>query len=225
MSQPTYSSQPPPLSNPTPTAPASPPPRGFRLRRFIWLLPLLFVGSCLLAELPYEPARWKLARALEARDGGEKERAELLLTEAFRTFPNDPMLLMQRAEWRLEDKQLEKAIEDADLALQMAGENRDWLVIHSSFLQSAGRHARAVEDWKKINAISQRTGKPPRELALNGLAYSQALAQTDLDQALINIEQALEFRPNDPMMLDTRGYILYLKQQFEPALADFMRSI
>jgi tetratricopeptide (TPR) repeat protein len=179
----------------------------------------------MLSELPREPARWQLARALEARSNGDKEQAAALLEEVFQEFPDDPMLLIQRAEWRVEDKQVEAGIQDADLALKLAGEDRDWLEIHSSFLQNAGRHELAVEDWKKINVISQRTGKPARESALNGLAYAQALAQLDLDQALMNVEQALELTPDHPMILDTRGYILYLKQDFEAALADFMKSI
>ena len=225
MSQPSYPPQSSPPNRPKTVPSAKSPPRRLSIRRFFWLLPLFFLASFLLAEVPFEPARWKLAQALEARSHGEKERADALLEEAFQTFPRDPVLLMQRAEWRLEDKQIEKAIEDADLALEVAGENRDWLAIHASFMQTAGRPAAAVEDWKKIDAISVRTGRPSREEALNGLAYFQALANMNLDQALANVEQALELSPGEIGMLDTRGYILYLQKQYEPALADLMKAI
>ena len=79
-----------------------------------------------------------------------------------------------------------------------------------------------MADAKKIDQISQRSGNPSRAEALNGLAYAQAVAKVEIDEALANVNEALEL--HDPIdkdkehpkynILDTRGYIRFLKGQY-----------
>ncbi len=44
------------------------------------------------------------------------------------------------------------------------------------------------------------------KVTLNALAYTRALALRDLDQALIDINEALSYAPDDPMLRDTRAW-------------------
>jgi len=203
-----------PASNPpnsSQSGQSSPFRRAPKLRYVIGLPLLLMLGIGVAIQGPREIGRWKLAAALDLRAEGKTEQAYAQLTEAMRWFPDNPMLLLQRADWRLEDGQKDEAIADADRMLDLSDDSPSWLAAHSHFMQSAGKHERAVEDWKKIDRESQRTGKPHRATSLNGLAYAQALAEVDIDKALENVNDALEFSPGNPAILDTRGFLLYLK--------------
>jgi tetratricopeptide (TPR) repeat protein len=93
------------------------------------------------------------------------------------------------------------------------------------FLQKAGQFKKAVQDWKELEKLSERNGNPSRSTALNGLAYAQALAQQDLDDALMNVNKALALSPDNPAILDTRGYLLYLTKEYEAALVDMNGAV
>src|SRR6478752_2128527 len=103
----------------------------------------------------------------------------------------------------------------------LAGEESyRWLIVHASFVQHAGDFASAVEDWKKIEQFSLRSGIPSRATALNGIAYAQALAKTNLNKALESANEALELARDNPNILDTRGYIHFQREEYADALAD-----
>ncbi len=55
---------------------------------------------------------------------------------------------------------------------------------------------------------------------LNQIAYARALANEELDEALIDIDEALGYRPDDPSLRDTRAWIYYRLGRYEEALAD-----
>lgn len=55
---------------------------------------------------------------------------------------------------------------------------------------------------------------------LNALAYGRALAHVELDQALIDIDEALSYHPNDADLRDTRGWVRYHLGRYEEALED-----
>jgi tetratricopeptide (TPR) repeat protein len=207
------------------STPPSPPRRAFSLRTLFLLILLVLIGPCMIVEIPQEIGRWKLAQAIELRAGGKKDAAYDTLAEAMRRFPNNPSLFLQRADWRLEDGQKEEAQADADRMLELGGNTQRWLMLHSSFLQYAGKFAEAVQDWKELDKLSERNGNPARSTALNGLAYAQALAQKDLDEAVANANRALELSPGNPAILDTRGYLLYLTKDYAAALKDMDAAI
>src|SRR5262245_33699197 len=174
-------------AQPQTTAPSSPPEVQRRvrpLRRFFWLLVVAAIGPCAATLAPGEIGRWHLAAALNVRSQGQKEAAYEKLAAAMAWFPKSPELVLQRAEWRLEDGQRDEALADCDRMLELGGDRHDWLRVHAQFLQNAGQFVRAVEDWKRINELSERSGIPSRQDALNGLAYAQALAEVELDEAL-----------------------------------------
>jgi len=222
-------------SRPSAAAPGADVRPARRLRPWIWLVVIAFLGSFALAQIPREIGRWHLAAALKLRDQGQKDPANEQLLAAIAWFPNSPLLLLQRAEWRLEDGQREEAFADCDRMLELGGETPSWLQVHGQFLQNAGEFVRAVADWKKIERFSQRSGIPSRAQALNGLAYAQALAGIELDEALKNVNQSLELMPAETSVsekkhdslraeraaiLDTRGWILHLQGHDDQAIVD-----
>jgi tetratricopeptide (TPR) repeat protein len=203
---------------------AQPDRRAIRLR-IIWLMALAIVGAFVGLQIPRELGRWELASAIMARKSGEREAAYEKLNSAIAWFPDNAELLLQRAEWRLADGKREEALADADRMLELSGTSLESLQLHSQFLQNAGEFRRAVDDWKKIDELSQRLGNPNRATALNGLAYAQALAKVDLGAALTHVNEALETAPNESAILDTRGFILHQQGQDENALEDMDRSV
>jgi len=204
---------------PASTRPTPPKPRR-GLRPLTWLLLLAIIGSFTATQIPLEIGRWHLASAINRRDKDQKEAAYRELDAAIARFPKSPELLLQRAEWRLDDGQQEEALADCDRMLEVSGGEYKWLAAHSLIFQNAGHFDRAMDDWKKIEEFSERSGIPSRATALNGLAYAQALAKSELDDALKNVNQALELEPNTAAMLDTRGYIYYLQGDYDSAIGD-----
>ncbi len=60
---------------------------------------------------------------------------------------------------------------------------------------------------------------------LNGLAYARALANIELDEALRDVNRALELTGKQAALLDTRGYIHFRRGAFESARADLNEAI
>lgn len=217
------------MSSPAKSPPAKSPPTSRRVplaqQRMRWLIFLILVGPCTALQAPLEVGRWKLAAAVQARADGQSERAYAGLEDAMRWMPGSPKLYLERAEWKLADGKRDEAFADNDKMLEFAGDSLPWLKIHSDFLYSAGRRAEAVADWKKIDELSQRSGKPSRVEALNSLAYYQALSNIELEEALQHANEALELAPQDAGILDTRGYVNYQLGRYTAALDDMNRAI
>src|SRR5215468_3933930 len=101
-----------------PAAPGGANQRLRGLRPLTWLLLFAIVGPCALTLAPGEIGRWYLAQALNLRDHGQKQAAYEKLATAVAWFPKNPELLLQRAEWRLEDGEREDAMADCDQMLE-----------------------------------------------------------------------------------------------------------
>jgi tetratricopeptide (TPR) repeat protein len=174
---------------------------------------------------PPEIAAWHLAAAQEQRAAGNKDAAYDRLQHAHRWSPGSAGVLLQRAAWRLEDGQTEDALADADAAAELRPDEFRILSLRAQILQHLDRHAEAIQDWKTIDRLSQTRGTPERPTALNGLAYARAVGKLDLQEGLQNVEEALKIRPNEPAILDTRGYLLYLLGEYDKAIVDMDAAV
>jgi tetratricopeptide (TPR) repeat protein len=196
------------------------------MRRLLVLAALLILLAPFVAVLgPVEIAAWHLAAAQEERAAGKKEEAYDRLTDAMRWSPRSAGLYLQRAAWKLEDKQLDEALGDADQAAELNPDDYDTLSLRALILQHLDRHAEAIQDWKAIDRLSLTRGWPDRTTALNGLAYARAVGKLDLKEATRNVEEALKLEPRNPAILDTRGYLLYLQGEHAKALVDMDAAV
>jgi tetratricopeptide (TPR) repeat protein len=200
-----------------------PVPRGIRPLTLILLAGV--VGPCIALQIPREMGCWHLASAVSLRAKGEKQAAYEKLAAAMRWFPQNPELLHRRARWQLADGEVEKALADNDAMLALTDQNVNLNQAHAALLWEAGKFKEAINDWKAIDQHSLRSGIPSRAEALNGLAYGQALADDELEEALENVNQSLDLKPDDAQVLDTRGYVYYRLKKYDLALADFDRAI
>ncbi|HEX5104701.1 MAG TPA: hypothetical protein VFV87_12860 [Pirellulaceae bacterium] len=234
--RPTYPPFDPPPGQPTPVPPPAPGPVGpfpdqapkrprWGPRLIVVVLIALLVAPCAAVLAPREIAHWYLASAQELRSSGQKDEAYNRLAEAIRWSPKHAGLLLQRAAWRLEDSQAEKALEDANQAAELARDNFTVLYLRSQILQQLDRHAEAIQDWKAIDRLSLTRGTPSRAMALNGLAYARAVGRLELDEALKNVAEALELEPKSAAILDTRGYLRHLNGENEKAIVDMDAAV
>src|SRR5438105_5381507 len=76
-----------------------------RIRRLVWLALVAALVGWGLMQVPREIGRWHLAAAFKLRGEDKKEAAYRELEAAMARFPNNARLLLQRAQWRLEDGQ------------------------------------------------------------------------------------------------------------------------
>lgn len=205
------------LSGPTPPRPRFRP--AFLLILFGIIIPVTAW------RIPGEISGWHLASALRHRELKDSTTAYRQLELANYWTPDRPLLLLQRAEWKLDDAQREEALADCEKMLALTKGDYRWLMIHASFLQHTGKFAEAVEDWKQIEQFSLRSGNPTRDIALNGLAYARALAKSDLEEALKNVNESLDLAPDEPNLLDTRGFIRFLQGNSEAALEDLSKAL
>src|ERR1051326_4530127 len=130
-------------------SPKVPPSTGRRrIGGWVWLFLLAILGGTAITQAPLEVGRWHLAKAIKLRKEGEKDAAYQEVTAAIKGSPTSPELVLQRAEWEIDDGEKDKALADIDKSLEIAGNELVWLQVHSLFLQNCGEFKRAVEDWK-----------------------------------------------------------------------------
>lgn len=126
-----------------------------------------------------------------------------------------------RGHLRLEKRDLQGALEDFTKVTAMKPHDSNAYLMRATALQQLQRHEAAIAEVTK--AIEIRGEASPT--LLNSRAYFRALAGTQLDEALADVEKALEREANNAAYLDTRGYILYLKGEHAKALVDMNRAL
>ena len=152
-----------------------------------------------------ELARWHVAAGYAAIYRGDKPAAIAALDRAVLRDADNPAWFSLRAHWKLSNSDAAGALADAETLLKIVRE------------QSASSVPGAEIDLKR---------------ALNTRAYCCALANTDLEQALLDIEEALDMKHvpiEDAGLLDTRAYLRYLtgteRADFEAGLADANQAV
>jgi len=182
--------------NDSPEEPTKTQPRAKRRGpRFFWLLAGLMAGMVLIVELPNQWLAWKLAAALEAREAGDKARANQMLDELLQKRPDDEQYQTVRYMWNKEDGKYEEALQFLNKQLASAPEGTErfgaLIMDRSQVYLHLGRHSEAVADCLELVRLNEKIGRPERQQVLNLLAYTRALAGTDLEAALADADAAV----------------------------------
>jgi tetratricopeptide (TPR) repeat protein len=194
-------------------------------RLVILIVILLALGPVMYLEGPAEVARWYQAVAMERWSAGEKQVALARLQDSLRWAPDQADALVCRGDWRLEDQEFQKALDDYNSALACNPTHIQALLNRSQAFQHLGLHKEAIRDWKKLVDIGRSAPEYQRALLLNGLAYAQALGNVELKEALENVIQAINLAGENSAMLDTRGYIHFRAGKFEAAEPDLNLAV
>ncbi len=189
------------------------------------ILITLVLGPVLWMWAPRERARWYAAKALEKQLAGQPESALAYLDRALEWDVQSDWLYRQRGDWLVDAGRYEQALEDYTRAIALAPDEALNYMQRSVAWQHLGRHDRSIADWERVEALFTNRSQRHRAIAWNGLAYARALGKQDLDQALAEVERALAIFGPDPAMLDTRGYIQFLRGELETAREDLNQAV
>jgi len=216
-----------------------------RILRWGLLATLLAVALVVaIREAPRELARWQMAAAVEHQRNGDLDAALAAMDSAIERDSRSADLFRRRSQLRLEAALLEgnldnerhareASLADIDRAIELAGEKRQYLLQRSIILQHLGRHEEAVADWHAIVRIDARQpfwlqmlsdSNEQLYSSYNNRAYARALADIEYEDAMLEIEAALDHQPDDhpgvPDWLDTRGYLHWKQAKRHADLAE-----
>ena len=119
----------------------------------------------------------------------------------------------------LDQEQQQQALSTATEALEEHPDNIEIRYARAMLYDGIGRPADAEADLKQI--IEQ---EPENAVALNALGYILTTRTDRLREARGYIEKALRLDPNNPAILDSMGWVLFLEGQLEPALEYLSRA-
>jgi len=119
----------------------------------------------------------------------------------------------------LDQEQQQQALSTATEALEEHPDNIEIRYARAMLYDGIGQPADAEADLKQI--IEQA---PENAVALNALGYILTTRTDRLREARGYIEKALRLDPNNPAILDSMGWVLFLEGQLEPALEYLSRA-
>lgn len=209
------------------------PPREPRPRRRVsprtarWIVLLVAGGMVLLGTRGFWKARLNesVAEYYERR-GRERQLLDDLpgaladFDSALAWAPDQVGLYYWRAIARLESHDVEGSLRDCD---QLLSRNPfpEAYQLRSQANQRLGKHDEALADSTQYLELADPQDPNP----WNNRAYVRALAGRELNEALTDIERAIQLGGPSAAFLDTRGYILFLLGQYDRALADLDEAI
>lgn len=227
---------------------------GFGFRVWRWGLVLVFVGlligaafrTRLVDEGRQMMAGWLTDRAEKKFRLGDLPGALDDANRAASLAPDDSEVRMLRAELRLESGDVAGSLDDYNQLVRLAPKFAQAYLGRSIVLQRLNRHREAIDDLTKAIELG-RDGDPT---PLNNRAYARAIAGVELEEALADVQQALDTvernlqqielamgnnhramsrhvlllyaaqRGAKAAYLDTRGYLFYLLGRYQEAQSD-----
>ncbi|WP_416186602.1 tetratricopeptide repeat protein [Fulvimarina sp. 2208YS6-2-32] len=153
-----------------------------------------------------------------------KDEAKEHLKRATETYPDDIQAYTALADVLAADKDyaevtvaLNKAIE---LAEPITAENWNLFYQRGISYERQDQWPKAEADFKKALELS-----PNQPQVLNYLGYSWVDQNTNLEEGLDMIRQAVELRPNDGYIIDSLGWAFYRLGRYAEAVDELERAI
>jgi len=118
-------------------------------------------------------------------------------------------------------------LQDYTKSLELLSTGRDLVIedpeLLSQFYSSLGSVYFKTNSWTECEKSFEQAliQNPDNATALNNYAYYLALKKVQLDKALGIIQYAVSMQPNNAIYLDTFGFVLFQKKQYQNALVQF----
>ncbi|MBL9037476.1 MAG: tetratricopeptide repeat protein [Archangium sp.] len=166
-------------------------------------------------DLPGLEVAW--ARALER--AGQPKEAEAQLVKAFSARPSAEVYEALGGFYARVNRNAEAAVL---FASALARQPRDEALIFalSAALERKGEWARAIDRMRTVLEVS-----PANAAALNFIGYTMADHGGDLDEAERLVRAALEERPDSAAFLDSLGWVLFKRGDYERAVETLERAV
>lgn len=166
----------------------------------------------------YLPAQLRIAHLLGEQ--GKIDEARRHLREArTKTAQERVQLTIAEAQLLRDAKQHQAAFDLLDSALAKEPEQTELLYETALMAEKLGRMEVLETNLRKLIAL-----KPDSAQAYNALGYSLADRNLRLGEASELIEKALALSPDDPFILDSRGWLLYRQGKLAEALKQLERA-
>lgn len=141
------------------------------------------------------------------------EEARQLLQRVRNELPQAaPQLIMVEVELLVDADDHASALELLDTSLEDAPDDPDLRYARALALERAGDLPRAEADLRHVLENDENDAR-----ALNALGYLLVVQERKLDEARDLIDRALVIEPEDPAIMDSKGWLLY--KQGDPSAA------
>ncbi len=137
--------------------------------------------------------------------------------EALELFPTDAEVYYYTGLGYLKLQEYPKSLEILSTGRDLVIENPELL---SQFYSSLGSVYFKMNNWTACeNSFEQALiQNPDNATALNNYAYYLGIKKVQLDKALGIVQYAVSMQPNNAIYLDTFGFILFQKKQYQAAV-------
>lgn len=165
----------------------------------------------------------ELGRSDALRESGRSDAAVEVLRQAARRFPDTREVHQHLGDTLRSLERFEEAKAAYDRAIELIGtpEQSDWPVFFARgiALERTDNWPQAEADFRE--ALRLEPGQPQ---VLNYLGYSLVELQTQLEEALEMIEEAVAARPDDGYIVDSLGWVLYRLGRYDEAVEHMERA-
>lgn len=159
----------------------------------------------------------ELARAKALGRSGRPDAEIEVLEQLAESYPDLAEVHVTLGDVYRRQSEFEKAAASYDRAIALYGSDDagQWVTYYTRGItfERLDRWDQAEADFRK--ALELNPGQPN---VLNYLGYSLVEMQTNLDEALGMIEQAVRARPNDGYITDSLGWVLYRLGRYSEAV-------
>ena len=147
------------------------------------------------------------------------EQYEIILKKLSVDEPKNAELFAYLGQLYYSQGQEAKAVMQFEKVLKLDPKNTSAMLLVALYYLDHGRRKDAVPILEKCTVQD-----PMDDACLNSLSYVYAEDNVNIDEAYRLVQSALKIDPENPAYLDTLGWVLYRKGQYNEALKEFGRA-
>jgi tetratricopeptide (TPR) repeat protein len=154
---------------------------------------------------------------------GQYKKEKELYKKAEQDFPNDNAIIYEKAILSLTEKDTVAANRYIEKCLSDYKDNSDFELIKSNFLANifseAGIIDKAEKYYQKVLML-----RPDNPMVMNDFGFFLIDKNININEGLVLVDKALKLSPDNLYFLDTKGWGLYKRGEYQEALKVLEKS-
>jgi len=188
---------------------------------------LVLRSNDLFGQIPEQSPYYRIARleiALNLDEQGKLDEARAELDKLIAADPHDLVAHLSYGAVLARHEKFKEAIKIYNPLIARIKEPEQ---IHWNLYYRQGIAYERTKQWPKAEAAFKKSLElfPNQPNVLNYLGYSWVDMNTNLEEGLRMIRQAVDIRPNDGYMVDSLGWAYYRLGRFEEAVVELERAV